>query len=371
MSEKSYILAPETLIVNIRMAPAIACLESLSLMGDMEEYPGLDEWIYQVGNQITSEQQHNNRMVSTWLGIALYHMEAGFASLPELLAEVERMDAVDLRDATVSQVVSHYNTKRKKMELPPLPDFTAADLLRDAETFVEYVNAIHVEGKEDSAFLREVFAMLNKPAAMKARILHHLHDMWESFMVAEWERVTPKLEATVAAFQKLDYSGMSPAEVTRTITGRDMTQTVLGDEMNTATELVFIPVPHIGPYVGMVTEERRTLVMFRPRLPEGLLIHSPELDRSELLVRLSALADDTRLRILELFTQYDELCAPQVIELLALSQSAASRHLRQLSATGYLTERRREGAKCYSLNGRRVDGTLQALQGFFYQGRNK
>jgi ArsR family transcriptional regulator, arsenate/arsenite/antimonite-responsive transcriptional repressor len=93
-------------------------------------------------------------------------------------------------------------------------------------------------------------------------------------------------------------------------------------------------------------------------------VTSPALSRSELLVRLSALADDTRLQILELLTQHDELCAQDVIEMLDLSQSAASRHLRQLTATGYLLERRREVAKCYSLNPQRVDDTLRALKRF-------
>ena len=53
-----------------------------------------------------------------------------------------------------------------------------------------------------------------------------------------------------------------------------------------------------------------------------------------------------------------------MINLLDLSQSAASRHLKQLSATGYLIERRREGAKCYSLNPDRIEATLQALANF-------
>ncbi|MBC8099775.1 MAG: helix-turn-helix transcriptional regulator, partial [Armatimonadetes bacterium] len=50
---------------------------------------------------------------------------------------------------------------------------------------------------------------------------------------------------------------------------------------------------------------------------------------------------------------------------LDLSQSATSRNLRQLTATGYLIERRRETAKCYSLNRERIDDTMRALTWFF------
>jgi DNA-binding transcriptional ArsR family regulator len=47
-----------------------------------------------------------------------------------------------------------------------------------------------------------------------------------------------------------------------------------------------------------------------------------------------------------------------------LSQSSASRHLRQLTASGFLSERRRDVAKCYSLNKERIDDTMHALKDF-------
>jgi DNA-binding MarR family transcriptional regulator len=54
----------------------------------------------------------------------------------------------------------------------------------------------------------------------------------------------------------------------------------------------------------------------------------------------------------------------EIIEQLGISQSAASRHLNQLSATGYLIERRCSGAKCYSLNQERVQDTMRAVEAF-------
>jgi len=91
---------------------------------------------------------------------------------------------------------------------------------------------------------------------------------------------------------------------------------------------------------------------------------SSALSRSELLVRINGLADDTRLRILQLLVQEGELCAQDIITRLGVSQSSMSRHLSQLRATGYLTERRREVSKCYSLNTERIDDTLRALSHF-------
>jgi len=91
---------------------------------------------------------------------------------------------------------------------------------------------------------------------------------------------------------------------------------------------------------------------------------SPALSRSELLTHLGTLADDTRLRILELLAHEGELSAQQVIARLEISQSSSSRHLRQLVATGYVAERRQEGAKVYSLNPGRMENMLGDLQRF-------
>jgi DNA-binding transcriptional ArsR family regulator len=106
------------------------------------------------------------------------------------------------------------------------------------------------------------------------------------------------------------------------------------------------------------------LLLFGARLPRGSQVVSSALTRAELLVRLNALADDARLRILELLTRHDELCAQDIIEHLNLSQSSVSRHLSQLNATGYIRERRKDVAKCYSLNTDRVVDTLRALTTF-------
>ena len=91
---------------------------------------------------------------------------------------------------------------------------------------------------------------------------------------------------------------------------------------------------------------------------------APGLNRSDILVRLNALADDVRLRILKLLKDDVELRSQEIIEKLELSQSAASRHLKQLSATGYISERRCTGAKCYLLNPERIDNSLKAISSY-------
>jgi ArsR family transcriptional regulator, arsenate/arsenite/antimonite-responsive transcriptional repressor len=53
-----------------------------------------------------------------------------------------------------------------------------------------------------------------------------------------------------------------------------------------------------------------------------------------------SLADETRLKILWLLSGTEELCVCDVIDLLCITQSKASRHLRYLYHLGWVTDRR-------------------------------
>jgi|UniRef100_A0A7V6DP58 ArsR family transcriptional regulator len=57
-----------------------------------------------------------------------------------------------------------------------------------------------------------------------------------------------------------------------------------------------------------------------------------------------SLADETRLSILCLLMQHEELCVCDFMEVLGITQSKASRHLRYLYNTGWVSDRR-EGLK--------------------------
>jgi ArsR family transcriptional regulator len=105
-------------------------------------------------------------------------------------------------------------------------------------------------------------------------------------------------------------------------------------------------------------------VVFGARLPEDASVRIPELDRAEIVVRMSALADDTRLRILQMIAENGEMRSQDIIEAVGLSQPSVSRYLTQLTVTGFLQERRANGAKAYALNRDRIEKTLNATHRF-------
>jgi DNA-binding transcriptional ArsR family regulator len=211
---------------------------------------------------------------------------------------------------------------------------------------------------------------------MQQLIVSHLGHVWHTYLSAEWHRVQPMLQDAVTAFSRVDFSEMSLVEAAEYVTGQSLEHDHWTMSMlDRAERLLFVPSAHIGPFLGLFhgnseAQEQVLGIVFGARLPQGAqmpgqeLSRAADLSRAEILVRLTALADDTRLQILRLVAAAGELRSQDIMHELQLSQSAASRHLKQLSATGYLVERRCDGAKCYRLNADRVEDTLRAAAAF-------
>lgn len=66
---------------------------------------------------------------------------------------------------------------------------------------------------------------------------------------------------------------------------------------------------------------------------------------------LKALADETRLRILSLILEAEDLCACEIEAILELSQSNASRHLSRLREAGLVADERRGQWRHFSVPG--------------------
>ncbi|MCP4166922.1 MAG: winged helix-turn-helix transcriptional regulator [Chloroflexi bacterium] len=242
---------------------------------------------------------------------------------------------------------------------PPCPErpdptvepltYTEAELLADADTYLDFLRDRFTEENMEPDIERQVHVLLNDLPAMHDLVLSHLRFMWDEFLAAEWARVRDMLQSCVDASLQIDLGGLDSYEVVQKVTGQSLGEKARGF-LEQARRVVLVPSAHMGPYLTKFTADDVVWVIFRARMPEGVSLYAPELARSDLLVRLQAVADDTRLRILRYVAEQGELCSQDVMAALDLSQSAASRHLKQLSAAGYLIERRKESAKCYRLN---------------------
>jgi DNA-binding transcriptional ArsR family regulator len=287
--------------------------------------------------------------------------DQNWPSFPAYLDHLATSDPTELRDKMLNIYA----------RFPPLVDGQMHDLydqpapidwecvLNDVDSYLSFLRERFPQFDEDLESAAYTYVI--DPPAMQDLIITHLQAMWEQYLSAEWERVEPMVRDSVEAFQQIDLSTMTRFEVAQFITGQDLNEEQWQPIMEDFGRVVFVPSPHVGPYLGKLWSDDTLWVFFGARLPKGSQFHAPDLSRAELLVRLNALSDDNRLRILKLISEEGELSSRDIMSRLDMSQSAASRHLKQLSASGYLTERRCNGAKCYTLNPDRVRDTLNAV----------
>jgi ArsR family transcriptional regulator len=350
------LIQPVQSTIQVELEPVHNLLYSLVLLNQVEHYSGLGDWVMRTYQAMTVEERQRNRLVMEGLHPAVMPKR----SWRSFLGYVDYLENLDPQ-ALPKQMLDHYALGCS----PTGGAIDWAQTLSSADRYVSFLEerfgADHINHEVEA----QAYGYVIDPPAMQRLIVSHLRLMWEKYLAEEWDHVRPVLQQAVNAFQQTGVADMAPLEAWRFITGRDPENDLkLQKHLSEDRTFVFIPHPHCGPYLGYVSIGDRFGVIFGARLPQGVQMDAPELNRTDILVRLNALAEETRLRILKLLSERGELCSQDIILLLEISQPAASRHLTQLTAAGFLRERRMEGAKCYSLNTRRIEDTLQAISGF-------
>lgn len=364
MVDRDYILAPQVVTIDFALEPVVNAIDSLNTLTEIDELSGLGEWVEKSHRTMSPELIERHRLVMHGFGGMFYgafQPQPHHQTFESYLDDLEWQNATTLRDGLYRNLVVEYPRYYPDATYTPLPKLDVLLTDSDQDVLGNYISCFKLTTPQ---IWREVSEYLRKPEEMQRLVVDHLRYMWTTYLKAEWERTLPMLQESIAAFQRVPYRDMTAYEAIRAVTGRDMTGK-LDTKTDSATHLRFVPSAHIGPYISKFVRGTTLIVIFGARLPRGAAVSSSDLSRAELLTRLNALADDTRLRILEMLTHETELCAQDIIERLGgLSQSSVSRHLSQLSATGYIVERRREQQKCYSLNTERAFDTIRALSNF-------
>lgn len=353
------LVTPSQTRIKIRLEPAQNNFHSLLLLAKSDDVSGFGEWVTETLLKMTAMERRRHKLVM----IGFFYAVQPGRSWPSFPAYVDHLDSLPpimLRDKLMN---AYLNLPCQEVVSDnPVEDLD--EILASEETYLEFLSQRFSPEHVDAELEAHAFAYVIDPASMHTLVVSHLRTMWEKYLAIEWERTKPMLKDAVAAFEQVDFSEMSQVEAAEFITGQSIGEGHLRDMLDSAANVVYVPSAHVGAYLGQFRYDQNLGIVFGARLPEGVQYYAPDLSRAELLVRLGALADDTRLRILHLIAERGEMRSPEIMRELDLSQSAASRHLKQLSATGYLIERRCEGAKCYDINLERIDNTLRALSAF-------
>jgi DNA-binding transcriptional ArsR family regulator len=366
MPEPTFILTPEMVSIQVDLAPVYNMLYSLMLLNKADHLSGLGEWVSRTKTQLTPEENFNNKLVLYGLFYAV-EPDRSWPTFEAYLAHLATLDPNELRDRTFRAyaplILSEDGTKTLDNSEVILDDLDLQGLLGSVDAFLEFLGDRFPQKAIDIELESEAHRYLNDPPALQDLVVTHLRHMWETYLASEWEQSRSILQASVEAFRQVDFQSMDRAEAMVMVTGQDF-ETCFQHDLDDYEQIVFIPSAHVGPYTGKFITEDTLWLIFGARNPAGIDQKLPDLSRAEILVRVNALADDNRLRILRLIHEAGELRSQEIMTKLDLSQSAASRHLKQLSATGFLVERRCTGAKCYELNPKRIEDTLMAISSF-------
>jgi DNA-binding transcriptional ArsR family regulator len=351
--------ATEPVSHSVALQPVFNQLKCLMLLFKEKQMPGLGDWVARTRESLTLEQLQRNRLVMDGLFYA-FTTEGDMPSFGAYLDHLQSLPPMSYQDRLLGMYLTITPTVCNLETVAAPTDTQRKRILASTDSYLAFLTEHFDQAHLDFDVEAQAYRYAADPPAMKELIIGHLREMWETFLAPEWTRVRPMLSKAVEAFNQAGLSRMSRREALRFVIGKDP-DTQWDSQIDAAERVILAPSAHVGPYLGKFVSGRNLTILFGARLPEGSASDVPDLSRTEVLTRLDALADDNRLRILRLAADTHEVRASDVMTTLDISQSAASRSLTQLTANGYLVERRRDGGKSYTLNPDRIQDTLAAI----------
>jgi DNA-binding transcriptional ArsR family regulator len=356
MTDIGFIAPDREFDVQFQVAPVYNVLATICMF-NQPHLDSISDWIDR-----TAALLPGNLLEQAELGCrALSYVDSGLEPFPDWLAALGHRDPEELVDIDLDHVMA-----KARRQLRPEAVPSREEVRGSQKTHRELVLKLHeAKGMEaDEQDIERMFATFRDPVAYHRRLVSYLELMWNDYVADEWERVRPMVEDSVHAFGTVDIPMSSAEEAAKRVTQRESLPEDWREELRTVRRVVFIPSVHIGPYMLSLPRVGDTFrIVVTARIPEGSSVRSRRLERSELLTRLAALSDETRMQILELVADRGELTSSDVMEELGLTQSSASRHLTQLAATGLLAKDASQKTKVYRLGSKRIDEVLASIRG--------
>ncbi len=345
----------------INIEPAINAFTSMILVANEGCDPGLNEWTNRVNVQMSPEERFRHKLVTNGLYFAIIP-QIPSTSFAEYLRNLDDTPPAGFVTALLNGYDSVYEKYKDMTPNLIQPDWNGA--LTSADRYVAQLIAIFGEEHTDPEIEIKAYQCVKDPPSLKKLVTDHIRWFWETYLQNEWNRVMPLVSESVNSFARLDLRKMSRPELFRFITDKEKEDPKWLTYISSVKKLVFVPNAHINPYIRTIIIQDTAYVVFGARVPEGSSVRIPELDRAEVAGKLAALSDETRLTILQLLAQRGEMRSTEIMEEIKLSQPSVSRYLAQLTASGYVVEKRINSAKAYAINKDRIEKTLQAISAF-------
>ncbi len=315
--------------------------------------PGFDPWLIDARRSLDAGMQHDLDLILGFSGRLIYYIE-------ELLFSFDALEP-DRIDAGYAEYLAHLES------LPPeayqrMASNALMRVYRDRgliETAPESDDPaewrMFLRPGITRADLDEAASLLTSPAHLRERTISLIDGFWRQTYRNEYERQIDELQRAVRHAQDLAHPVVQLAFAE--LTGHRLPDEVIGALAN-IERVTYCPSSHLGQFVQFILYSPELILFFNPltvlgqsnraqrRVPQ---IAADSIDSGDALGGLKALADPTRMRIVQMLREREQY-AQEIVGKLGISQSAVSRHLGTLESAGIVTVRPVQGMKYYALD---------------------
>ncbi|MDQ2652960.1 MAG: metalloregulator ArsR/SmtB family transcription factor [Chloroflexota bacterium] len=358
---------PALRIESITSLP-LELVSSMSLLHRAVPGSTLDPWLIHAREQLPHDLRENLDLLHGFSGRMLLYpeepvmrfgpldpanREAGFDDLMAFMVALPAEDYLEMVANALRRVHLGFDRRWE----PP----------QDAEGWARALKPALTR-----APLERVMELVTNPEVLKQRTLDLYQGIWDRVVREARDEALPMLQQAADRGAALEDRGFGDAY--SALTGQRLPD-VLSQPPSSFTRVAFCPSAHLGAFVSYIAYEPDLVVFFSaPGLLEragarhanvvsrgqGARSANGHIPPAELLEATRALADPTRLRIVDLLLE-GELYAQEIVARLGVAQSAASRHLSQLERAGIVTVAARRGSKYYAVSADRLEALASAL----------
>jgi DNA-binding transcriptional ArsR family regulator len=326
----------------------------------------LDPWLVAARQRLPEPVRADLDLLHGFSGRLLYYPEEPVmrfeplrpdrvdASFADLITFMESIPAEEYR-AMAAHALERVHADLELRWRPPSDDESWARALAPALTTTP---------------LAEAMALIRDPLELKRRTISLYERVWNGVYEDMRDVELPALRE--AARRGAAFGDRAFPEAYASLTGQRVPE-VLDSPPPTITRVAFCPSAHLGGFVSYIAYAPDLIVFFAaPQLIDRCQQRDvspsrssepdlpPPSGQADLLDAARALADPTRLRMLDLLLE-GELYAQEIVGRLGVAQSAVSRHLSQLERAGLVTVQARRGSKYYAVNPETFEAVASAL----------
>ena len=366
-------LVPGTpaLHIEARLSVPLDLVSVCSLLYRAVPGSGLEPWLVSTRRALAAETVADLDLLHGFSGRLLYYMEEpvmAFRPLGSEHASATFEDLVAFLDSLPAEMFRAMAVNAIERVHRDLGLFRLAPTGANTDAWGEFVAPALT-----TATIEEVIPLLIEPAILREKTIRLYRTIWEGHYGTTFAEHRPLLERAADVARRSLSGGVS--QVFSTLTGNRMPSTLAAD-LGRVRRVVFCPSANTGDFVSYIVYPPDMVAFFSaPNLlarsgtgpldpsfaDDGETGPAPVGDDRELLEALRALADPTRLRIIDLLVD-GEHYAQEIVGRLGIAQSAASRHLAQLERAGLVTVRPSRGVKYYAIDEARFGAVAQSLQ---------